>query len=119
MDRHPNDLTTDEEIEAALEEARSASDDPRIVEATYHPEPDLDLFVLKISDGRRLVIPREDIQPLADASREQASDFTTAPIGSHIWWPQLDDGLHISGILEHRFGNSEWMARLERRGVAA
>jgi hypothetical protein len=119
VDRHPNDLTTDEEIETALEEVRNAPEEPRIVEATYHPEPDLDLFVLKISDGRRLVIPREYIQALAGATPEQAADFTTAPIGSHIWWPQMDDGMHISGLLEHRYGNDKWMARLERRDVAA
>ncbi len=93
--------------------------EPTIVEATYHPEPDLDLFVLKISDGRRVVIPREYIQPLAGATPEQAAEFTTAPIGSHIWWPKLDEGLHISGLLEHRYGNDNWMVRLERRDVAA
>ena len=111
--------TTEQEIDAALERARTKGEFPRIVEATYHSEPDLDLFVLKISDGRRLVIPREYIQPLAGATSEQAAEFTTAPLGSHIWWPKLDDGLHISGLLEHRYGNSQWMARLERRDVAA
>ena len=111
--------TTDEQIDAALERARAQGELPRIVEATYHPEPDLDLFVLKISDGRRLVIPREYIQPLAGATPEQAADFTTNPIGSHIWWPKLDEGLHIAGLLEHRYGNDKWMARLDRRDVAA
>jgi hypothetical protein len=90
-----------------------------IVEATYYPEPELDLFVLKISDGSRMVIPREFIQPLAGATKEQAADFTTKPRGSHIWWPQLDEGLHIDGLLEHRYGNDKWMAGLERREVAA
>ena len=111
--------TTDEQIDAALERARAQGELPRIVEATYHPEPDLDLFVLKISDGRRLVIPREDIQPLAGVTQAQAADFTTAPLGSHIYWPQLDEGLHMDGLLERRYGNAKWMAGLERREVAA
>ena len=75
--------------------------------------------MLKINDGRRLVIPREYIQPLAGATPEEPAEFTTAPIGSHTGWPKLDDGLHISGLLEHRYGNDTWMARLERRDVAA
>jgi hypothetical protein len=109
----------DDEFYYAPEEQTLLERLPRIVEATYHPEPNLDLFVLKISDGRRLVIPREYIQPLATATPEQAAEFTTAPLGSHIWWPKLDDGLHISGLLEHRYGNDKWMARLEGREVAA
>ena len=93
--------------------------EPTIVEATYHPEPDLDLFVLKISDGRRLVIPREDIQVLKGTTPEQAAEFTTEPLGTHLWWPKLDEGLSLAGMLEHRYGNERWMESLERRGVAA
>ena len=111
--------TTDEDIDAALERAREQGELPRIVEATYRPERELDLFVLKISDGRRLVIPREDLQALAGSTPEQAADFTTEPLGSHIWWPQLDKGHHISALLEHRYGTKQWMAGLEQRGVAA
>jgi hypothetical protein len=111
--------TTDEELDAAIAQSRAQGELPRIVEATYYPEPNLDLFVLKISDGRRLVIPRESIQPLAGTTPEEAAEFTTAPLGSHLWWPKLDAGLHLSGLLEHRYGNSQWMARLERREVAA
>ena len=116
---HPRVLDTDADIDAALEAARNAPEPPTIVDAKYHPEPGLDLFVLTINDGRRLVIPREAFQPLAEATKEQAADFTTAPIGTHIWWPQLDDGVHITALLEGRYGNDRWMERLERRGVAA
>ena len=111
--------TTDEDIDAALYRAREQGELPRIVEATYRPERELDLFVLKISDGRRLVIPREDLQALAGSTPEQAADFTTEPLGSHIWWPHLDKGHHISALLEHRYGTKQWMAGLEQRGVAA
>jgi len=111
--------TTDEQIDEALERARAQGELPRIVEATYHPEPDLDLFVVKISDGRRLVIPREDIQVLKGTTPEQAAEFTTEPLGTHLWWPKLDEGLSLAGMLEHRYGNERWMESLERRGVAA
>ena len=43
MDHYPNDLITDEEIDAALERAKLQSDEPRIVEATFRPERGLDL----------------------------------------------------------------------------
>ena len=49
----------DAEVDAALERARNEPDGPRIVEATYHR--DLDVFVLKVSTGQRLLLPREDL----------------------------------------------------------
>ncbi len=119
MDRHPNDLTTDEEIDAAIERARLEPEGPRIVEAKYHPERGLDLFVLTISDGRRLVLPREELQFVADATPEQAADFTIGPHGYHIWWPKLDEGFRAEGLLEGRRGNKKWMERLRQRAVAA
>jgi hypothetical protein len=112
MDQHPNDRTTDEQIDAALERARNAPEPQRIVEARYHR--DLELFELKISDGRRLVLPREQLQFVASATQEQAADFTTEPRGVHMWWPQLDEGFSLRGLLEGRMGNEKWMERLQR-----
>jgi hypothetical protein len=111
--------TTDEEIDAALEAARNAPPEPRIVEATYHAERGLDLFVLKISDGRRLVLPREELQALKGSTPEQAADFVVGQYGTDIWWPQLDEGHYLPNLLEHRYGNDRWMESLQRRGVAA
>jgi len=104
--------TTDEEIDAALERAKAFDSFPRIVEAVYRPEPGLEFLMLRLSDGRRLLIPREELGELTDATPEQASDLRIGPNGVDIWWPQLDDGLYLPDFLEHRWGK-------ERRGVAA
>ncbi len=119
MDRHPNDLTTDEEIDAAIERAKRIANEPRIVEAVYRSEPELDLFVLKISDGRRLVLPRENLQALKGSTPVQAAEFVVGQYGTDIWWPQLDEGHYLPNLLEHRYGNDRWMEGLQRRGVAA
>jgi len=119
MDRHPNDLTTDEQIDAAIERAKRIADEPRIVEAVYHAEPELDLFVLKISDGRRLVLPRENLQALQGSTPEQAANFVVGQYGTDIWWPQLDEGHYLPNLLEHRYGNDRWMQSLHPRPVAA
>lgn len=111
--------TTDDRIADSLAQAAHQGELPRIVEAVYHPERELDLFVLKISDGRRLVLPREELQALDGATPEQTANFTIEPLGSHLWWPQLDNGHHLSALLEHRYGNDRWMAHLARRGMAA
>jgi hypothetical protein len=101
--------TTDEEIEAALARAMREPEPPHILEATY--QRDLELFLLKLSDGRRLALPREDLQPVADATPEQAADFNITapggPPGTRLWWPQVDDGISLDGLLEGRTGNEK------------
>jgi hypothetical protein len=96
--------TTEEEIDAALEQAKGMADEPLIAEAAYHPEPGLEFLMLKLTDGRRLLIPREELSELKDATPEQASDLFVVPTGSAVWWPQLDDGLYLPDFLEHRWG---------------
>jgi hypothetical protein len=105
-DRHPNDLTTDEEIDAALEAARNAPEETIILEAAYHPEPGLEFLMLKLSDGRRLLIPREDLHELTNATPEQIADLQIGPFGVDIWWRQLDDGLYLPDFLERRWGKA-------------
>ena len=96
--------TTDEEIDAALEAARNAPEEPLIVEAAYRGEPGLEFLMLKLSDGRRLLIPREELGELKNATVEQATDLIIVPTGSAVWWPQLDDGLYLPDFLEYRWG---------------
>jgi hypothetical protein len=96
--------TTDEEIEVALEEARNAPPEVLIAEAAYRSGPGLEFLMLKLTDGRRLLIPREELKELKNATAAQASDLFIVPTGSAIWWPQLDDGLYLPDFLEYRWG---------------
>jgi hypothetical protein len=99
--------TTDEEIEAALEEARNAPEEVTILEAKYRPEPGLEFLMLRLSDGRRLLIPKEELGELKNATPEQAADLTIGPHGVDVWWPQLDDGLYLPDFLEYRWGKAK------------
>ncbi len=118
MERHPNDLTTDEQIDAALERAKTYNP-VRITNAVYRPERELDLFVLTLSDGRRLSLPRESLQFVAEVSPEQAAKFVIGQHKTDIWWPELDEGFTLAGLLEGRTGNDKWMEKLRRVEVAA
>jgi hypothetical protein len=104
--------TTDEEIDAAIERAKGLADEPLIAEAVYRAEPGLEFLMLRLTDGRRLLIPREELGELKNATPEQASDLFVVPTGSAVWWPRLDDGLYLPDFLEHRWGK-------ERSGVQA
>ncbi len=104
MERHPKDLTTDEEIDAALERAKEFDSFPRIVEVQYRPDPGWQCLMLRLCNGHRLLIPKEMLGELDAASPEQATDLRIEHNGRAIWWPQLDDGLYLPDFLEHRWG---------------
>jgi hypothetical protein len=114
---HPNVRDTMEDIEAALAAAQLEPEAPSLLRAEYLREHDL--FLLYITDGRRLAIPREDIWALRNATPDQAADFITDPPGSDIWWPQVDEGLYIPEALEGRYGNQAWMDHVHRRTTVA
>jgi hypothetical protein len=80
------------------------------VEAVYRPEDEF--LMLRLSDGRRLLIPREELGELKNATTEQAMDIMIVPTGSGVWWPKIDDGLYLPDFLEYRWGKVP-------RGVAA
>jgi hypothetical protein len=114
---HPDVRDTMEDIEAALAAAKLEAQEPTIVDAEYLRERDL--FIIKISDGRRLTIPREDIWAVHKATPDQAADFIIGPHRVDIWWPQVDEGIYLPNTLEGRYGNDAWMDRVHRRASVA
>jgi hypothetical protein len=104
MEHHPNDLTTDDEIDAAFERAQAFDSFPRIVEAEFHSDAKVEFLRLRLSDGQQLLIPRQMLGELKDATAEQAADLFIGPQGLSVWWPRLDDGLYLPDFLERRWG---------------
>ena len=97
--------TTDREIDEALERAKAFSNEPHLVKVVYRSELELNLLILTLSNGFRLVVPCEDLTELKAATPEQIAEFSIGPHGSHIWWPQIDDGIYFPEFLEFRWGN--------------
>ena len=112
MAEHPeypidNGQMSEVQIDAVLEDAKDLDAFPRIVEAVYRSEPGLDFLMLRLSNGRRLLIPKEMLGELEHATSAQAADLQVGPEGVDIWWPQLDDGLYLPDFLAHRWGR-DW-----------
>ena len=95
---------TDEQIDAAIARSQEFEKFPRIVEAAYHPAPGEEYLHLKLNTGQRLLIPREQLGELKNATPEQATDLAIGPQGRSIWWKQLDDGLYLPDFLQYRWG---------------
>jgi Protein of unknown function (DUF2442) len=110
-------ITTEAEIEAALKRARVHDDDP--VAQTVEHVPDLNLLIVGLSNGRRLVLPVEDLQGLGEAKHERLQNYELLGRGAGISFPGLDVDLYVPALMEGVYGNGRWMALLGRKGGKA
>ena len=69
--------------------------------------------MLRLNNGQRMLIPKEMLGELKNATLEQAHNVEIKLLGLSVWWPQLDDGLYLPDFLEHRWVRSfaEWRRR--------
>lgn len=109
-------VTTDAEIDRAIEQARKLQSEPRVMGVEYRPGPGLDLLILKLSDGHRHLIPREDLQGLRSATKEQITRVEILGHGTGLHWPALDLDLYVPGLLRRIYGTQNWMAAIGRSG---
>jgi hypothetical protein len=109
-------VTSDAEIDRAIEHAKNVQSEPRVTEVEYRPGPRLDLLILKLSDGRRHLIPREDLQGLRSATKEQIARVEILGKGTGLHWPALDVDFYFPGLLRGVYGNKKWMAEIGRSG---
>jgi hypothetical protein len=112
-------ITTDAEIERAIQQAQSLHNEPRVLKVEYRPGPGLDLLILKLSDGRRQLIPREDLQGLQSATKEQIARVEILGNGTALHWPDLDLDHYVPSLLRRVYGTKSWMAEIGRSGGSA
>jgi hypothetical protein len=112
-------VSTDAEIDQAIERAGTLPEEPRVVAVEYAPGAGLDLLILKLSDGRRSVIPREDLQGLQGASRKQIERVEILGNGTGLHWPDLSVDHYVPSLLRHVYGTKRWMAEIGRSGGVA
>ena len=109
-------ITTDTQIDQAIARAKDLQHEPRVTAVEYKPGPGLDLLVLKLSDGRRRVIPCEDLQGLASATKQQIARIEILGNGAGLHWPALDLDLYVPSLLRNVYGTRRWMAEIGRSG---
>jgi hypothetical protein len=110
-------VTTDAEIEAALENSKPHDSDP-VAQSVEHI-PDLNLLIVGLSNRRRLVLPVEDLQGLGKATHEQIQNYELLGSGTGIGFPGLDVDLYVPALIEGVYGNRRWMAQLGKKGGRA
>ncbi len=108
--------TTEAEIDRAIDRAKSLQNEPRVTEVEYRPGSGLDLLILKLSDGHRHMIPREDLQGLRSATKEQIAQVEILGNGTGLHWPALNLDYYVPSLLRRIYGNKKWMAEIGRSG---
>jgi Protein of unknown function (DUF2442) len=110
-------ITTDAEIDAAIERAKLLDGEP-LARTVEHIQR-LNLLIVGLTNGRRLVIPVEDIQSLEKATHRQLKHYELHGRGTDISFPELDVDLYVPALIEGVYGNRRWMAELGKRGGCA
>jgi hypothetical protein len=115
--KHPKNLTLDAQIDAALEQAKLHDNDPMAKTVEYDRR--LKVLVVGLTNGRRLVIPVEDLQGLERATPRQLKHSELHGRGSSISFPDLDVDIGVHGLIEGVYGSRRWMAQLGAKGGSA
>jgi hypothetical protein len=89
---------------------------PRVIDAQYDAANDE--VAIRFENGARMAFPRHLLEGLAAASTEQLRDIEIAGPGTGLYWPQLDVGHYVRGLIDGVFGTRRWMQELGRRGGA-
>jgi hypothetical protein len=109
-------VTTDAEIDRAIEHAKVLRSGPLVTAVEYRPGPGLDLLILKLNDGSRRAIPRENLQGLQTGTRDQIARVEILGGGTGLHWPDLDADLYVPSLLRGIYGTKKWMAEIGRSG---
>jgi hypothetical protein len=102
---HGDVLTTDAQIDAAIERGKAVDKHPRVCYAKY--EPSVDAFSLVLSKGQRFFIPRENLEGLEGATEAQLSQIEIYS-GLSLAWPQLDVDHYFPYILKDHGNPENW-----------
>jgi len=105
--------TTDREIDAAILRANVRTK-PHAVSATY--DEVRDRVAVELSGGMLVAFPRAMLQGLADATAAELADLSILGRGSSLYWPTLDIGHDVFGLLAGVFGTDRWMKHLAEAG---
>lgn len=109
-------VTTEEDIDAAIERSSKVPDRPVAVSVEYNRG--FDMVILRLDIGRRLLIPREEMEGLENATPEQLTHIEIFA-GVDIAWPDLDADHYLPHLLKGKYASEPWKQARRQQEVAA
>jgi len=108
-------IATDAEIDAAMARVRSETDDTPSATAVKYIAG-YDIYIVSLRDGSRMVLQRERLQGLQNATKQQLSNVEILGRGTGLHWRDLNVDLYVPALRKGIFGNKHWMKEMWRMG---
>ena len=112
------DAEFDFQIDAWLKKYGDQPDDFVFAKTVKHDKR-LNLLIVNLSTGRRLVLPVEEIEDISGATHEQLVNYKLIGPGTMIEFPNIDVGLSVDALIAGWYGAKRWMAERGRKGGSA
>jgi len=110
-------MVTDNELKAARQRTREMRKNvPHAIAAVYVPR--VRRILVTLSDGFEIALDPERIQTLENAKPSALKKIEINAAGYELFFPALDDGIWIPGLLKGLLGTRKWMADLEKRDAS-
>jgi hypothetical protein len=105
---------TNSKIDAAFRRRdRRLANEPLAISVRYSPARES--VIVEMNNGASLVIPRQLLQGLSDASPSQLRNAEVSGRGTSLSWPDLDADFTIMSLLHGVYGGKKWMSELARQ----
>ena len=109
---------TNVEIDAAFRRrGQRLSSEPLATSVRYAPTRDN--IIVEMNNGASLIVPRQLLQGLDDASASTLRNVRVSGRGPSVSWPDLDADFTIMSMLHGVYGGKKWMSELARHAGAA
>jgi hypothetical protein len=107
-------MVSDKELKAARQRTREMRKNvPHAVAATYLPK--IKRILVTLSDGFEIALDPERIQTLEHAKPSALKKIEINAAGYELFFPALDDGIWVPGLLEGLLGTRKWMREIAKR----
>jgi hypothetical protein len=107
-------MVSDKESKAARRYMREMRKHvPHAVTASYQPQ--LRKILVTLSDGLEIALDPKRIQTLEDARPSALKNIEINAAGYELFFPALDDGIWVPGLLQGLMGTRSWMKQTAKR----
>jgi hypothetical protein len=101
-------MLNDKEWQAAEKRGREWMEcNPHAVAAVYLPY--LRRIMVTLNTGIEVAIDPSRLQTIQDAKPSMLREIEITPMGDALFFPKLDDGIYLPGILRGIYGTRKWM----------
>jgi hypothetical protein len=104
------------QIDAWREKYKDQPDDFVFAKNVEHDQR-LNVLIVNLSTGRRLVLPVEELQDIKGATHKQLQNYKLLGAGTAIEFPDIDAALFLEELIDG--GTRRWMAEMGSKGGSA